>query len=336
VTFRIGIVGAGFLTRQSLLPAIAEADDLRLAAVLDQDPEALRAVATRFPEAWCGTDAREFLRSPLDGVHVATPNRRHAEFACRALARGIPTLVEKPLADTVDGGQWILRAAMASGAPAMVGYMSRYNAYNRAVVELVRSGRLGTPLSITASHLGHRQGDWRNRRADSGLGCLGDLAIYPLLTAVDVFGVAPTACRATGYPGGDPERTDIYVEATLWFGDGMRLHLESSFTEPPGVGDSRYTVVCERGLLVVRDSWAMNSGGSVLVCDERGRRWLRPEPVDPYVVQYRTFAASAAGAPVPTEVSIPRALRDLRVLHALERSVANGGVRLALSGGQNT
>jgi len=336
MSFRIGIVGAGFLTRQSLLPAIAAADDLRLVAVLDSDPAALRAVASGHPDVWCGTDTREFLGTPFDAVHVATPNRRHAEFACRALARGIPTLVEKPLADTVDAGQWILRAAMASGAPAMVGYMSRYNAYNRAVVELVRSGRLGPVRSMTASHLGHRQGNWRNRRADSGLGCLGDLAIYPLLTAVEVFGVAPSACRATGYPGGDPERTDIYVEATLWFGEDRRLHLESSFTEPPGVGVSRYTIVCEHGLVVVRDSWAMNSGGSVLVCDDRGRRWLRPEPVDPYVAQYRILAASAAGAPVPAEVGIPRALRDLRVLHALERSVANGGMRLALSGGQNT
>jgi predicted dehydrogenase len=188
---------------------------------------------------------------------------------------------------------------------------------------------------MVGCHLGHRRDDWRNRRADSGLGCLGDLAIYPLLTASDVFGAAPTACRATGYPGGDAERTDIYVEATVWFGDERRLQVESSFTEPPGVGVSRYTVVCEQGLVVVRDSWAMNSGGSVLVCDGQGRRWLRPEPVDPYVAQYRAFAASAAGAPVPAEVNIARALRDLRVLHALERSVANGGLRLALSGGQN-
>ncbi|AVT32560.1 hypothetical protein C6361_27320 [Plantactinospora sp. BC1] len=335
MTFRIGIVGAGFLTRRALLPAIAAADDLRLVAVLDSDEAALRAVAAEVPGVWSGTDVRDFLRTPLDGVHVATPNRRHAEYACRALARGVPTLVEKPLADTVAGGQWILRAAMASGAPAMIGYMSRYNAYNRAVVELVRSGRLGAPRSIAACHLGHRQRDWRNRRAESGLGCLGDLAIYPLLTAADVFDAAPTACRATGYPAGDREQTEIFVEATVWFGDERRLQVESSFTEPPETGVSRYTVVCERGLLVVRNSWAMDSGGSVLVCDERGRRWLRPEPVDPYLAQYRAFAASAAGQPVPVEVGVARGLRDLRVLHALERSVANGGVRLALTGGQN-
>ena len=32
------------------------------------------------------------------------------------------------------------------------------------------------------------------------------------------------------------------------------------------------------------------AGGSVLVCDERGRRWLWPEPVDPYLAQYRALA----------------------------------------------
>jgi predicted dehydrogenase len=331
MVFRIGIVGAGFLTRQSLLPAIAATPDLALAAVLDSDPAALKAVAGDWPDAWCGTDPDGFFATGLDGVHVATPNHLHADYACRALAAGVPTLVDKPLADTVEAGRRILDAAGTT--PAMVGYMARHNAYNRATVDVLRSGALGEPRSMTAAHFGHRVDDWRNRRTDSGLGSLGDLAIYPLVTAADVLGGEPEAVQATSYPSGDPDRTDIYAEATIWYTGGAHLHLESSFTERPGVGVSRYTVVCAAGLLVVRDSWAMDSGGSVLVCEASGRRFLRPEPVDPYVAQYRSFARCAAGEPVPPQAGLARALHHLWVLHELERSAADGGARLSLNGG---
>lgn len=330
MTFRLGIAGAGFLTRHSLLRAAAATEGLTVTAVLDPRPEALAAVTERFPEARCHRDPRTFLAEDLDGVHVATPNHSHAELACASLAGGLPTIVDKPLADTVGAGRQILRAAESSGTPAMVGYMSRFNACNQAVAEIIHSGGIGQPVSMTATHLGGRDGDWRNRRTDSGLGSLGDLAIYPLLTAGDLFRAQPVACRATGWPAGDPAFTDLYTEATLEYPGGERLRLESSFTEEPNVGVSRYTVVGTEGLLVVRDSWAMDGGGSAVLCDAKGRHPLRPEPVDPYVAQYRLLMDCATGRPVPAGCGIARALADLTVLTELDRSAADGGTRRTL------
>ncbi|MBF9129663.1 Gfo/Idh/MocA family oxidoreductase [Plantactinospora sp. S1510] len=329
MSIRIGLAGAGFLSRAALLPALDGLDEFEVAAVLDPDPDVRRVVAGVVPGAVVTGDEEAFFGVDLDAVHVATPNHLHASIACRALADNLAVVVDKPLAGTVADALEIHRNAEKSTAPLLVGYMSRYNANNEAVRRLVADGAIGVPLAMSATHLGHRTGDWRNYRAYSGLGCAADLAIYPLLTAGDVFDSPATGCQAVAYPSGDPELTDIYLDATVWFGD-RRLHVESSFTEAPEVGVSRYSVVGSGGVLVAVDTWAMNGDGSVLLCDDHGRRLVTVPSVDPYARQYRLLAECMAGRPVPAEVGSARGLRDVAVLHQLDRSAATGGQRLAI------
>jgi predicted dehydrogenase len=330
--YRLGLIGGGFLTQAALLPALAAGDaGFTVAAVLDPRAEALAAAASRLPGVLATADEEGFFAAGLDAVHVATPNASHAALAGRAFGRGLAVLVDKPLADTLQAGAGIVAAAGAAGTVGMVGYMSRYNAHNRAAAELIGSGAIGEPLSMTAVHLGYRGDDWRTRRAESGLGSLGDLGIYPVLTATDLFG-RPAGCRATAFPAGHPELTDLHTEATVHFTGGRRLRFESSFiTEAPGVGVSRYTVIGTGGALVVHDSWAMNGGGRVLLCDRTGRRAVAVTEVDPYAEQYRQLAACLRGSPVPREVSLERGLHDLGVLVALEQSAAGGGRLITLT-----
>lgn len=336
MVYRIGIVGAGFLTRHSLVPALhAMATPAgegrlvgRLVAVLDPSREALGMVKKLAPEAFLTTDEDAFFDTPMDGVHVATPNHLHEHYACRALKQGLATIVDKPVAHNIDSGRRILTAAAAASAPALVGYMSKHNVFNREARRLVASGAIGTPLVMTAARCGWRKDDWRSRRDESGLGCLADLGIYPVLTAVDIFGADPVRCQASMWPVRDPQRTDLYAQATLWFDDARYLHFETAatFNEQPASAEvSGYTVVGDTGIVQVRGAWQMNGTGELEWCDARG--WRPPAalvPTDPYLSQYRLLASCAAGAPVPPEVSIERAVRDLEILYAIENSAAAG------------
>jgi predicted dehydrogenase len=324
--YRIGLIGAGFLAQAALLPALTAVSDVfTVTAALDPSAEALGSVRAGFPDALTTGDADDFFASGLDAVHIATPNASHAPLAARALAAGLAVLVDKPLADTVEAGASIVAAARASGGVAVVGYMSKYNAHNRAAAALISSGAIGEPRSMIGAFLGHHEGDnWRMRRSESGLGCLGDLAIYPVVTAIDLFGCFPEECEATSYPADDPQLTELHAQATVRFPGHRHLHLEVSFlTEPVNI-ESRYTVIGSAGTLVVRSAWNMNGGGRVLLCDAAGRRVISVRDVDPYVEQYRQFAACMDGAPVPEQVSAERGLRDLAILTALQRSAAAG------------
>jgi predicted dehydrogenase len=198
--------------------------------------------------------------------------------------------------------------------------MSKHNVYNQEARRLAHAGAIGSPLAMTATRLGWRKYDWRSRPQESGLGCLADLGIYPVLTGIDIFGCEPERYTASAWPIGDPDRTDVYTEATLWFDERRYLHFDVSacFNEQPASAElSMYTVVGDEGILQVSGSWAMDGRGSVNLCGAQGWRTVELVPVDPYASQYRLLAECAAGAPVPAGVSLARAQADLEILHAV-------------------
>lgn len=326
MVFRIGIAGAGFLTRHSLIPALLGAPGLRPAAVLDPELEALRAVTALCPDIEVYTDEDAFFDAGLDAVHVATPNHLHEHFACRSLDLGLPTLVDKPLAHTVESARRIVAAAENTGAPALVGYMSKHNVYNKEARRLVAAGAIGTPLAMSAARLGWRKYDWRGQPRYSGLGCLADLGIYPVLTAVDLFDADPVRFQGSVWPVNDPCHTDLYAQATVWFDDHRYLQFETAATfdqEPASAEVSSYIVVGSEGIVQVRDSWAMGGSGHLELCDSRGWHQAQLIPRDPYASQYRLLAECAAGAPVPPEVGLARGLADLEILYAIADSATH-------------
>ena len=329
MAYRIGVVGAGFLTRHSLIPALRELPEGRLAAVLDPDRAALAAAARLCPDARMTEKEVEFFASGLDAVHVATPNYLHEYYACRAAEHGLAVLVEKPLAHTVASGRRILRATAAAGVPAIVGYMSKHNVYNQEARRLVAGGAIGTPLAMVAARLGWRKDDWHSHPQESGLGSLADLGIYPVLTSIDIFEAEPVRCQASAWPVRDPQRTDVYAQATLWFDDRRYLHFESAstFTEQPASAEvASYTVIGEEGLIQVSRAWEMNKYGCLELCDNTGWHPMAVlEPIDPYLQQYQLLAACSAGAPVPAHVGLRRAMRDLEILYAIADNAAGSG-----------
>lgn len=328
MAYQIGIIGAGFLTRHRLVQLLSTTPGMRLAAVLDNQAQTLTDIDSICPGAVLTCDEDEFFGTRMDMVHVATPNHLHEHFACRALEQGIATVVEKPLAHTVASAERITATAARTGTPAIIGYMAKHNVYNQKARQLAGSGAIGVPLSMTATRLGWRKDDWRSHPVSSGLGCLADLGIYPVLTAIDLFGTEPVRFEATGWPVADPDQTDTYAQATLWFDDRRYLHFETSatFSEQPASAEvSMYTIVGDAGFIQVSGSWAMNGDGSLVLRNADGWQEISLDPVNPYLAQYNVLAACCAGEPVPAALSLERGLADLKILY----SIADSAIRSA-------
>ena len=126
---RIGVVGVGALGRHHArhLAALHEAE---LVGVFDTDPARAAAVAgelgtTAFPDL-------EGLLSRVSAVSVAVPTPAHAAVGLRALERGVPVLMEKPLAATVAEADALIAAARRGGLQLQVGHIERYNRALRA------------------------------------------------------------------------------------------------------------------------------------------------------------------------------------------------------------
>ncbi len=144
----VGLIGAGGIGRTHVERAL-RGDAVTIAAIADPT-DAGREFATQVNIPWFA-DHRDMLeKTALGAAIIATPNATHVPLGLDCIARGLVTLVEKPIADTVEAARRLCDAAAAAGVPLLVGHQRRHNPIVRKARELVRGGVLGRPLSATA------------------------------------------------------------------------------------------------------------------------------------------------------------------------------------------
>jgi len=150
---RIGVAGLGAMGRNHLR-ILAGRPDVRVAAVADPVPDVLAA-------ATAGTNAQGFAEplamlaeAELDAVVIAAPTTAHLPLALAAIERGLPLLVEKPLAATPADAVQIVRAAAARGVPVQVGHVERFNPAVLELGRLLDAGWLSTVFAIASRRAG--------------------------------------------------------------------------------------------------------------------------------------------------------------------------------------
>ncbi len=152
---RVGVVGVGHFGRNHAR-IYASMPEVELVAVADPKVDRVSAVAQQYG-ARAVADHQQL--SELDAVSVAVPTNRHAEIACWFLEQGIPVLVEKPLADTVEAAERIVDTARRNGTFVGVGHVERFNPVVVAAKELgirpvfIECHRLN-PFSFRATDVG--------------------------------------------------------------------------------------------------------------------------------------------------------------------------------------
>lgn len=84
-----------------------------------------------------------------DGVIDVTPPRFHRQVSTAALRAGLPVLSEKPLADTLEAAQEIVRVADETGVLHMVAQNYRYSVPAQTLKLVIDSGRMGRIGAVT-------------------------------------------------------------------------------------------------------------------------------------------------------------------------------------------
>jgi predicted dehydrogenase len=116
-----------------------------------------------------------FARDKPDGIFLATPNQMHVDQGLECIAVGVPALVEKPIADTLERGVELLKATEQAKAKMLVGHHRRYSSIMAKAVEVIASGVLGdivavvgTALMYKAESEGYFDGPFSWRRESGG------------------------------------------------------------------------------------------------------------------------------------------------------------------------
>jgi predicted dehydrogenase len=147
-TTRLALIGAGIIGKTHI-DRIQRHPDLTLAGIADPTP-AGKALADTLGVPWAAEPATLLDQVRPQGAIVATPNVAHVPVALECLARGIPALVEKPVADTVVQARQLVDAVAQTGVPVLVGHHRRHNPINQRARALIADGQLGRIVSATA------------------------------------------------------------------------------------------------------------------------------------------------------------------------------------------
>ncbi len=146
---RVGLVGWS-VHAQRYARHLEEVPGFRLAALCRQDARAGREEARRRGVRFAPRFEDLVEGGDLDAVILVGPTPLHAPMAVAALERGLWTLVEKPIADTLEGAEAISRAADGDRGRAMVAHTLRFEPVAAALRDAAR--RVGRVRRIAVDH----------------------------------------------------------------------------------------------------------------------------------------------------------------------------------------
>ncbi len=209
---RVGVVGVGYLG--SIHARIYQRmPNVNLAAVMDTNTESGSQVAQecdcRFVQ-----NLGDLLDS-VDAVSIVVPTSLHREIAEPFLERGIPVLLEKPVAHTLEDARAIVELANRSKTLLQIGHLERFNA---GVVRL--AAELDRPRFMEV----HRLGEFVARATDVDV--VTDLMIHDIdivlsLVSSELRYIAAVGARVI------TDHVDI-ANARLEFEDGAVVNVTAS------------------------------------------------------------------------------------------------------------
>jgi len=134
-------IGSGSIARMHA--AVLAAAGHTLWSVVGRRPDQTAAFARETGFRTSETDVDAALADPaLEAVVIGSPSGLHVEHASKALARGLPVLLEIPVALNVRQALALDQQARAAGVTLMAAHTRRFQPAMRAMRELVQSGRL--------------------------------------------------------------------------------------------------------------------------------------------------------------------------------------------------
>ena len=120
MSIRLGILGIGSMGRHHVRNARATAG-VDLVALADPGGDRF-GVAGDLPVLG---GVEELIEAGIDAAIVAAPTAHHEAAALALAEAGVHTLVEKPLATSVEAGRRFREAFAAAGLVGAVGYVER-------------------------------------------------------------------------------------------------------------------------------------------------------------------------------------------------------------------
>jgi predicted dehydrogenase len=338
---RIAVAGAGAIGRRHIELITAE-PSCTLACIVDPSPAAESIAAQARVPLHASVEAMLGV-AHVDGVILATPNALHVPQALACIAAGVPVLVEKPVADTVQAGEALRDATERAHAKVLVGHHRRHGAIMARACDAIASGALGPLVAVVGTALFYKpdryfdEAPWRIQQG-------GGPVLINMIHEIDnlralcgeILAVQAIASNARrGHPVEDTVAiglrfasgalgtfllSDTAASARSWEQTSRENRSYASYPD-----EDCYVVAGTHGSLAI-PTMRLRTFGSA-----EERSWWKPfdtqvlavDDVDPLARQLAHFCAVIRGEAAPL-VGVRDGLQNLRITEAIGEAAVTG------------
>jgi len=226
---KTGVIGIGSMGKNHVR-VCSELSDL--VAVSDVDKATGKKISQSYGIEYF-QDYQELLKT-VDAVVIATPTRHHHQLAKDALAKGVHTLIEKPITETVEQAKELVRCARKEGITLAVGHIERHNPVVTYTKKELENGTFGYPITMVS----RRVSSFPSRIKDVGV--IHDLAIHD----IDVMRyLVSSEVRYVYTLGGStgPTEHESHANMLLKFENGVNGFVEVNWITPMKVREMYLT-----------------------------------------------------------------------------------------------
>jgi predicted dehydrogenase len=174
-------------------------DDFEIVGVVSRGPETRGRLAAELGGLAQFDDyANALAATQPDAVCISTYPDTHADFCIKALEAGCHLFVEKPLAETVEQAEAVVRLAQKTGLKVVVGYILRVHPAWQKFIELART--LGKPLVMRMNLNQQSSGEeWRvHKNLMQAMSPIVDCGVHYVDVMCQMTGARPARVHAIG------------------------------------------------------------------------------------------------------------------------------------------
>lgn len=263
----------------------------------------------------------------IDAVVFATPHTQHSEQVIRAAGAGKHVFVEKPFSLSLTDATRTEAAAERAGVVLAVGFNRRFHPSMGLLRDAVTSGRLGTPVTISAEQtalhgIAMTADAWRARPEEAPAGAMTAIGVHLVDGMIDLFGPIRQVYAEVGRRAAP--LADDTTDVLLRFENGASGHIFCSTAATPHYrmavyGTNGFAEVLGHQMTTFRLIPVGDDGhfsaGTPQVTETAGFNMLTAE--------LEAFAASIAhGKPFPTPLK--QIMHGVAVFEAVAESATRG------------
>jgi len=218
-----------------------ELPNVDLVAVADTVPAAAHEIAKKY-RVKPYTDPNRLLEDPdIRLVSICTPTVTHANLALAAIKQGKHVLVEKPMTNTVEEAEALIRAAQGQGVHLTVGFVERFNPAVQKAYKIIAEGEIGDVI------LAHTRRVSQRPLRIGDVGVIKDLAIHDIDITSALFKDEPETVYSTA--GSIAHQFEDYANINICYSKKRTAFIEVNWLTPKKV--RQLNITGTKGIITV-------------------------------------------------------------------------------------